>query len=144
MEVNLHNIGCNSSTPTSIQVVTHATLQPSSCLDPTPFSILASKDNLYFISYRGVNSMCPRWYLVQIILYDDTTDNQYFVDFFQNIPLTRGRRTVYHIIGRIGTKQFVQKKEHLVETTGTLLQFFQQGHPIPSLIADLVIIILII
>ena len=50
--------------------------------------ILDSQDKLFFISYRGANTIRPRWYLCAINTSDsDMSDaGQYHVDFFRKHP----------------------------------------------------------
>lgn len=57
-------------------------------------AFICSKDKLCFISFRGANTICPRWYLVQIRLDGDEQSQvkQYLVDFFRKHPTDAPKR----------------------------------------------------
>ena len=51
--------------------------------------VVDSNDRLCFVSYKGANTLRPRWYLVQILLDGDDADRPpgtYHIDFFRCHP----------------------------------------------------------
>ena len=73
---------------TSTAIATPLTIPQSPSSSVRHQAFITSKDKLCFISYRGANTLRPRWYLVQIRLDSDEQSqaNQYFVDFFRKHP----------------------------------------------------------
>ena len=102
---------------TNTPIVEHIAPKRDLNLSTTHQAILASADKLFFIIFRGENTLRPHWYLVQIRLDDDEIPgyNQYFVDFFRKFPDDK-KGMILHDIGLIGTRSNGQIKKKLVGT----------------------------
>ena len=88
MDTHLNGNVIDESMTTNTPIVEHLSTKHDLNLSSTHQAILACADKLFFISYRGANTLRPRWYLVQIRLDDEEIpgSNQYFVDFFRKHP----------------------------------------------------------
>ena len=88
MDTRLYDNVIDVSMTTNTPIVKHFAPKHDLNLSGTHQIILASADNFFFISYRGANTLHPRWYLVKNRLDDDEIpgSNQYFVDFFRKHP----------------------------------------------------------
>ena len=88
MDANICEIPLATASPTAVP--SDDPLPASSPINPIAIhdAIVASKDKLFFIKYRGANTLRPRWYLVQVRLENNSTpaNGEYFVDFFRKHP----------------------------------------------------------
>ena len=106
MAANLHDNSSDVSLPAGIPVVDVITPVPISDAKTIHRQILDSQDKLFFISYRGANTIRPRWYLCAINTTDSDMPNagQYHVDFSGSIRLMRRRKTMSLASGLIGMR----------------------------------------
>ena len=88
MDTHLHYNTIDAYMTTNTPIVEHIAPKRDLNVSPTHQAILASADKLFFIIYRGGNTLRPHWYLVQIRLDDEEIlgSNQYFVDFSPEAP----------------------------------------------------------
>ena len=117
MDTHLHYNTIEAYMTTNTPIVEHIAPKRDLNLSPTHQAILASADKLFFIIFRGENTLRPHWYLVQIRLDDDEIPgyNQYFVDFFRKLPDDK-KGMILHDIGLIGTRSNGQIKKKRVGT----------------------------
>ena len=85
MATNLHENNSDASLPAGtliVDAITHVSIINAKLIYQ---QMLVSQDKLFFISYRGVNTIQPRWYLCTINMSEsDMSDvRQYHVDFFR-------------------------------------------------------------
>ena len=106
MDTHLNGNFIDESMITNIPIVEHLSPKHDLNLSGTHQSILACADKLFFISYRGANTLCPRWYLVQIRLDDEEIPVLISILSFFSVstPMTTKRRMTSHDIGLIGTR----------------------------------------